>query len=209
MSAFQRILLLSLGVSLGAMGCALASDGSAPTFTSTSPSLAQRPVILPTAGLQPLNNRTLSEIRGGFSFRGSNNVMVTFGFAIETLVNHNTVQDIVEPTLSFNPYNPQGVVSNVQNTVTSVPRGTNSDTTSAAGDTKTFTTTIPGPTNSQLATTIANTISTTGFSSVVQNNINNQLVQMTRTYNIDISGLQTQIQNSAYASHVIGSLIPR
>lgn len=209
MSAFHRILLLSVGVSLGATACALANDGSGATSTPLALPAFQRSALLRSPRLQPLSNRILGEIRGGFSFPDSNNVMVTFGFAIETMVNDHTVQDIVEPTLTFAPSNPEGAVSNVQNTVTSVPGGTNSETTSPTGDTKTFTTTIPDATNSHLATTIANTISTTGFSSVVQNNVNNQLVQMTRTYNIDISGLQTQIQNSAYAAHVIGSLIPR
>ena len=212
MSPFHRILILSLGMSLSAMGNALAYDNNAVTPFSLSPIGARGRAILAQPGLSPLSNQTLSRIRGGWSIPGSNNIMVTFGFTMQTLVNNKEVQNVVFQTMQFNPYNPgSNAFSGVYNSDGTGPfsGGVNSQTISPSGDAVTFTTKmIPNQSNPQIETTIANTIGTTGMSSLVQNNVNNQLVQLTRTYNIDISGLATQIQSSAYASHVIGSLLP-
>ncbi|HQT60581.1 MAG TPA: hypothetical protein PLQ37_05160 [Acidiphilium sp.] len=108
------------------------------------------------------------------------------------------------PVSSFsdvrNKANPSGVI----NTQSSTPTGT------------TFTSLVPqaggnggGVSGQQLYTTIANTVGSAGMSTLIQNPVNGQIIQQTRTLNIDISGMQTQLVNAAQSNHVIQSLLPR
>ncbi len=100
----------------------------------------------------------------------------------------------------INAAKPAGVI----NKQSSTPTGT------------TFTSFVPpaggnggGVSGNQLYTMIANTVGSSGMSTLIQNPVNGQIIQQTRTLNIDISGMQTQLLNAAQANHVMQAMLPR
>ena len=191
---------------------------------------------MPKAGLLRISNRSLGEIRGGFSIPDSPGISVDFGFSIQTLVNGKLVQnltgDVKNITQAITPtfYNsgsnsietngskhtytpPQGnaVVSfkDIKNIAPPSPNTRNSESTTSSS--QTFTTTISNPSqsSSQLATTIANTVGSAGLTTLIQNRANDQIIQEARTLNLNITGMQTQLLNAAQASQVMRALTLR
>lgn len=225
-----------LGVSsliFGYTGSAVAAplpnyDGG---FSSLSGSSA-----LPNAGQTHISDRSLGEIRGGFSIPDNPGISVDFGFSIQTLVNGKLVQnltgDIKNITRTITPtfYNAGtntietngsqytytaskgNFVSSFQGIKNNAPSLPNtSNTESATQNGQTFVTTIlsPSESSSALATTIANTIGSSGITTSIQNQANNQIIQEARTLNLNITGMQTQLLNTAQASLLMQALTPR
>lgn len=220
MSHSIRIMLLgTASLVLGLTNAAMATPPSVPPVTFAS---LAGPPVLPASGLIHISDYSLSEIRGGFSLPNNAAISIDFGFSIRTVVNGSLVQnltgDIQHITQQITPAfygSTSGAMkhstvsfSNITNTATPTA-GVNTEKT-ATSSSSTFTTTLsasqPG---SQLATTIANTLGSSGVTSLVKNQANNQVIQETRSLNISITGMQTQLRNSAQSSQLIQALAPK
>lgn len=214
MLSFKRMLSVSIagvGSSLLLYGAAVA--GANPMTQSASAIALAGPPALSTAGLTHLRKAQLADIRGGFSLPGG--VKINFGFALQTFVDGSPVQNI---TQSVQKLAPAFVSSQKHRSGTAfsadhpglghATRTVSEQTTRKArpGGT-TFTTTVPG--RGHTSTLVQNTLSSSGVLTHINNNVNNRAVQVVRTYNIDITGLKTQIRDSAAISHLTGSLVPR
>lgn len=194
------------------------------------------PPAMPNAGQTHISNRSLGEIRGGFSIPDNPGISVDFGFSIQTLVNGKLVQnltgDVKNITQTITPtfYNAgsntietngsqhtytssqgnSGVsFQGIKNNVPSSPNTSNTESTTQGS--QTFTTTISNPSESSsaLATTIANTIGSSGITTSIQNQANNQIIQEARTLNLNITGMQTQLLSTAQANQLMRALTPR
>ena len=229
-----RIMLLGVFSQVfGATGLAMAA--TLPNYDGGFSSLSGPPVM-PNAGQTHISNRSLSEIRGGFSIPDNPGISVDFGFSIQTLVNGKLVQnltgDVKNITQTITPtfYNagsnrietngsqhtytaPQGnsVVSfqGIKNNAPSSPNTSNTESTTQSS--QTFTTIISNQSESSsaLATTIANTIGSSGITTSIQNQSNNQIIQEARTLNLNITGMQAQLLNTAQANQLMRALTPR
>lgn len=151
---------------------------------------------LKISGLQTIPNNQLGEIRGGFE---GNGVSVTFGFDIKTFINQNLVQ-----TLSVAPVTIFTQLQNSSSQTVSDP---------ALVDTSTQNSIIPKQITStgssgNTLTTISNSISPSGITELIQNQANNQLVQEIKTYNINVSGLQSELNGAASVDQLSHSLNP-
>lgn len=196
----SRLLLVlgTAGLSFSLPRAVMAATSSS---MATMASLAST-ATMPTDGLTHLSDKTLREIRGGFSIPGNSGISVNFGFSSQTFVNGSLVQNL--QNLTGHALNITQSVSQIFNSnVSTVKTGTPTSTT--------FTTTVPPSTQTgtNLGTAIVNTVGGSGVSSLIQNQANNRIIQETRTLNVDISGLQTQLANSAQASQVMRALTPR
>lgn len=216
MPSFKRAVsvgVASVGGSLLLLGSALARD-AAMAQTASAFALAGPPTLT-TTGLAHLGRRQLANIRGGFSLPGG--VKINFGFVLQTFSDGKPVQNIAQsvshltPTFVASGDRAGGVASSADQTAPGRTTQTVSDqgigTTTKTGTT--FKTTIPGPTGTSTSTLIQNTLSSSGVLTHIDNNVNNRAIQIVRTYNIDITGLKTQIQDGAAISHLVGSLTPR
>lgn len=216
MASFKRAVsvgIAGLGGSLLLLGSAVA--GETPMAETASAFALAAPPTLTTTGLTHLGRRQLANIRGGFSLPGG--VRINFGFALQTFSDGKPVQNITQsvqnltPTFVASGDRVGGVVSSADQTTSGqtiqTVSGQGSKTTTKTGTT--FTTTVPGPTGASTSTLIQNTLSSSGVLTHIDNNVNNRAIQIVRTYNVDITGLKTQIQSSAAISHLVGSLTPR
>ena len=168
------------------------------------------PSALPKAGLIRISNRSLSAIRGGFSPPDNPGVFVDLGFSIQTLVNGKPVQNLtgdvnnitqtVTPTISF---------QDIKNTAPSSSNTSSTDSTTSGGKAFTTVTSSQIQGNSQLATTIVNTIGSSGVTTMIQNQANDQVIQEARTLNLNITGMQTQLLNAAQATQIMHALTLR
>lgn len=206
MAPLQRIILLSMA-SIGIFGFgtgnALAADGPQTPALSSSPLAG--PAMLPTAGLSRITNAELGRIRGGYSPPGFSGIIVNFGYTSQTFVNGSLVQSIVSPVMNIVPSIGQYTANNTgQNSNQPKNQALNSSPTSVS-------TAVAGISNqvNQAATTITNTMGSAGQTTLISNTMNNSAIQTMRTFNIDISGLQSQVQSAAQANRLTSSLAPR
>jgi hypothetical protein len=125
-----------------------------------------------------LDNSQLGEVRGGFS-TGSG-LVVNFSFQEATYVNHNLVQSVVIPTVTFSPG-------------------------SAIGSAATPAMAIQSVLNNGLTSAVSN-LGGDGVTNIVRNAANNQLIQQMITANIGITGLSQTLQQNV-ASSVASRLV--
>lgn len=190
--------ILFLGIASLGLGLPRLAIAATPTPVVAMLSLAGT-ATLPTTGLTHLSDKTLGEIRGGFSVPGNPNISVDFGFSIQTVVNGSLVQNLT------------GEAGNITQNISQAFNAGASTVKTTTPTSSTFTTTVPASTQTgtPLATTVANTVGNSGVSTLIQNQANSRIIQETRTLNLDITGLQTQLVNSAQASRLMRALTSR
>lgn len=160
---------------------------------------------LSLAGTTAISDAELARIRGSGTGPGFS---VNFGFTVQTFVNGLQVQSI-----SMNPVNVTPGVTVVESVIPTLTTTTINDNipisqhTITQDSTTTSTTTIPVENTSQLVS-ITNSIGGGGLTYSVNNTASNQAIQEIRTYNIDITGLQSQIQSASSTLSLQNSLIP-
>jgi hypothetical protein len=135
-----------------------------------------------------LNDSQLREVRGGFS-TGSG-LMVNFSFQEATYVNHNLIQNIVVPTITFPPNAVTGAAATASRS-TSAPIGNLPTQVQASAPTQA----IQSSLNNGLTSVVSN-LAAPGVTNTVSNAANNQLIQQVITANIGVTGLSHAIQQN-------------
>ena len=151
---------------------------------------------LKMADLHTIPDSLLGKIRGGFE---GNGVSVTFGFDIKTFINQNLVQ-----TLSVAPVT---IFSQLQNSTSQTASDPVLIDTSAQNSVIPKQLTSNENSGNALAT-ISNSLSPSGITELIQNQANDQLVREIKTYNINVSGLQSELSLSASVNQLSRSLNP-
>jgi hypothetical protein len=150
----------------------------APTAHATTPFDAMRPV--PPA--------ELAGMRGGFI--DSSGLVVRFGFDMTTTVNNVLQQRVVVTPIVVVPNVPSIQVAHTDSTGMTTTQQLS--TSSLANSAIQFTDLVNGG-----RTTLSTTLGPNGTLSIVQNQMNNQLIQRAATFNFDIAGMRAALSNQA------------
>lgn len=137
-----------------------------------------------------LDDRQLSEVRGGFS-TGSG-VVVNFSFEEATYVNHNLTQTVVVPTLTVSPGSATGAAAMAAASGSALAPSGNLATQIRMSSP---TLAIQSILNNGMTSVVSN-LGGRGVTNTISNAANNQLIQQVITANIGITGLSQTIQQN-------------
>lgn len=178
-----------LGLDTGSMqaGGSIAV-ASGPSVTKASRQASTGPVVTRVFAMaSPVANTELGEIRGGFALPGG--VNVSFGFDVATSLAGRTLQQLTLPVTSLGAGGPQSVP-------VSVSSAGNSSVINFALGTGAAPVAITSLANGG-ATSVTTALTSGGISSLVQNRMDGQLLQQTRTFDVSITGLKAALAQQA------------
>lgn len=204
MSYHSRLSAVIIGLVCSSVLAAPIAFARPDGLISTKGKVLKSSAIPSLAGAKAISNVELSRIRGSGTGPGFS---INFGFTIQSFVNGTQVQSI-----SMSPVN---VTPSTTMTESIIPTFTTSminNNTPASQNTiiqePTIAKTIIPIGNTSQFVSISNSIGSGGLTFAVNNTASNQVIQEIRTYNIDTTGLQSQVQSASSALSLQNSLNP-